>query len=481
MQLNDLRGFIEAFDQMGELKRVEGADRDLEIGALTELMAERRGPALLFDKIKDFPAGYRILSNPLSSTKRLALVLGLPQDLKDLDMLNAWRRKLKTFKPVPPIEIEAKDAPVEQNIHIGADVNLLEFPAPKWHELDGGRYLGTGCCVITKDPEEGWVNIGTYRGMVYDKNLVGVKLNKGKHGRIMMEKYHARGEACPIAIAYGQDLSLWFPSAISMKAWGVSEYDFAGWLRGEPVEVFRGQITGLPLPATAEVVIEGEIPLPGKIEPRQEGPFGEWPGYYTDITYGVVPIVEVKAVHHRSDPIILGVPPLKPPARFDFAIPLQAAAIWDELESAGISGIKGVWIGLGMWGPLWLVIAITQQYAGHAKQAAVAAVGCRTGAYGGRFVITVDDDIDITQEEEVIWALATRCDVGGIDILRNIWTTPADLTLSQEKRNMEENVSSRAIIDACKPYSRMKAFPETVRFKSEYREAILKKWHKLFT
>ncbi|MBI3001453.1 MAG: UbiD family decarboxylase, partial [Deltaproteobacteria bacterium] len=89
MERNDLRGFIEAFEQMGELRHVEGADRDLEVGAITEMMAERRGPALLFDKIKGFPAGYRILSNPLSSTKRLALVLGLPQDLKEVDMLNA--------------------------------------------------------------------------------------------------------------------------------------------------------------------------------------------------------------------------------------------------------------------------------------------------------------------------------------------------------------------------------------------------------
>src|SRR5690606_19677464 len=111
----------------------------------------------------------------------------------------------------------------------GAEVDLLRFPAVRWHELDGGRYLGTGCAVITRDPEEGWVNLGTYRGMVHGPNLIGVKVNKGKHGRLHLEKTLARGEPCPVAIALGYDPSLWAGTSSQFVPHGMSEYEFAGW------------------------------------------------------------------------------------------------------------------------------------------------------------------------------------------------------------------------------------------------------------
>ncbi|MBI4295866.1 MAG: UbiD family decarboxylase, partial [Chloroflexi bacterium] len=155
----DLREFIETVATMGELKRLEGAHWDLEIGAITELVAERNGPAILFDKIVDYPAGYRILTNAFGSFKRSALVLGLSPDISGFEMLKAWRNKLKTFKPIPPVQV--KSGQVKKNVLTGAEVDLFRFPAVKWHEPDGGRFLGTGTSVIVKDPEEGWVNVGT--------------------------------------------------------------------------------------------------------------------------------------------------------------------------------------------------------------------------------------------------------------------------------------------------------------------------------
>ena len=159
MSYTDLRGWLEAVDQMGELKHVTGAHWDREIGALCEVMGEQRSPALLFDKIQDYPAGYRILTHPFSSTKRTALVLELSPELSGFEMLKAWRERLKTFKPVPPIEVES--GPVLENVLTGDKIDIFKFPTPKWHEMDGGRYLGTGCSVITRDPEEDWVNAGS--------------------------------------------------------------------------------------------------------------------------------------------------------------------------------------------------------------------------------------------------------------------------------------------------------------------------------
>ena len=173
------------------LKVIEGADWDLEIGAITEWQCQPNTPLLLFDRIKDYKAGYRVLSNLAVTMKRVALLWGLPETEKPMELVKAWRDKIKArFEPVPPVEV--KTGSVKENIHIGDDVNLFEFPAPKWHELDGGRYIGTGNMVITTDPDEGWVNLGTYRVQIQGKNIATVKWNEGQHGDVMAKKYWAR-------------------------------------------------------------------------------------------------------------------------------------------------------------------------------------------------------------------------------------------------------------------------------------------------
>jgi 4-hydroxy-3-polyprenylbenzoate decarboxylase len=472
---DDVRGFVEVVEAAGELRRLDGADWDLEIGALTELVNEQRGPALLFDHIKGYPAGYRVLSNVWGSLRRTALTLGFPQDADGVALVNGWRQRLKRMTPLPPRMVAR--GPVLENRVQGADVDLERFPAPRWHELDGGRYIATGCAVITRDPDTGWINAGTYRGMIHDRNLVGVKVNKGKHGRIHLDKALARGEPCPVAIVLGFDPSMWAATASQVVPDGVSEYEFSGWLRGRPIDVLPGPLTGLPIPATAEIVLEGEL-LPGQSFPDlTEGPFGEWMGYYADTTTGVVPVMRVDEVSFRNDPILLGAPPLKPPGTEQFAIHLTASAVWDEVERAGIPDVRGVWILASGWGPLVLVVAIRQRYAGHARQAGLVATGCRSGAYGGRLTIVVDDDVDITNAEEVLWAVATRCRVErDIDIVRGVWQTPADPTLTDEERNAEENTAARAIIDACRPYRQLHDFAKVCSFPPAYRRQILDKW-----
>ena len=203
MSYDDLRGWLEETDKIGELKRIGGAHWDREMGAISELMAERANPALLFDKITGYPQGYRVLSNAFLTCNRTASVLGVKQELSPIEMVDAWRKRLKNVKPILPVGV--KTGPVKQNVLTGQDVDLLKFPAPIWHEQDGGRYLGTGCAVITKDPDEGWVNLGTYRCMIFDRNLLSIGVNPGKHGTAMIEKYHSRGQSVPIAVVCGMD------------------------------------------------------------------------------------------------------------------------------------------------------------------------------------------------------------------------------------------------------------------------------------
>ena len=479
---NDLRTFIGQIEEMGQLRRLEGADWNVEIGAITECVGDKEGPALLFDGIKDYGKGLRILTNVFRTHERFALATGLPTDVHGIELLDIWRKRFKAFKPFATEKV--KDGPVFEHVIKADDVDLGAFPAPKWHEDDGGRYIGTGCCVITVDPDDNTSNMGTYRCMVQGRDRISIKMNKGKHGRIMMEKYHAQGRACPIAVSLGHDPALFLASVLSLGT-GVQEYEIAGALRGAPVQVVKSPMYGLPIPARAEIVLEGEIPPFTKGSLPKEGPFGEWPGYYADTTVGEVPLMIVKAIYRRDDPIILGMPPLKPPNHY-MSLPLGAAALWDQLESAGIPNVTGVWSFIfgGVAGPV-IVIAIKQAYLGHAKQTLVAASGARAGAYGGKFYVVVDEDVDITNLQDVIWAMATRCDPGeAIDIVRGIWTSPADPAIRPGKRAMAPGqttlrhgyVMDRVLIDGCRPYAWLDEFPKVNSFPTALKRQMIAKW-----
>ncbi|MCL2669973.1 MAG: UbiD family decarboxylase [Syntrophaceae bacterium] len=481
MKFNDMREFIETVDRMGELERIDNAHWNLEIGAITELMAEKRGPALLFDHISDYPAGYRILANPFANKNRTALAIGLPTDLTPQETLRVWRQRLKEFKPLPPVTV--KGGPILENVITGSAIDFGRFPTPKWHEHDGGRYIGTGCSVITRDPEEGWVNIGTYKTMQYEneKDLLACKINRSQHGRAQMDKYHAEGKDCPVVITFGQDPAVWMASTDSGVRWGVSEYDFAGWMRGAPVEVIQGEYTGLPIPATAEIAIEGFVSPLSEKSTYVEGPCGEWYGYYHPGSRGVnLPVVKVKAIYHRNDPIMLGSMQVKPPAAYRAGIPLDAASLWDQIEAAGIEGVKGVWYMLFPYA-VAVVISIKQLYPGHGKQAALAASGTRSAMNGNcKMVIVVDEDVDITNNDEVMWAVITRCNPEQVEIFKGLKTNPDDPMLTPEQRAKDDFTMGRLFFDACRPYTRRHEFPRVNKFSDAYRLQIQEKWQNLF-
>jgi 4-hydroxy-3-polyprenylbenzoate decarboxylase len=455
MLYNDLREYVKEAEKLGELKVIEGADWDLEVGTITELMAKANTPLLLFDKIKGYPPGYRIVTNLAASKKRVSMFLGLPEKEKPIDYVKAWRERGKGgFKPIPPVQV--KTGPVMENVHTGNEIDLFEFPTPRWHEDDGGRYIGTGDVVVTKDPDEGWVNVGTYRIQIHDKNTATIWTDEGHHGDVIKKKYWARGKPCPVVVGLGQDPILQLV-AIQRVPWAISEYDYAGWIRQRPIEVIQGPVTGLPIPASAEIVLEGEI-VPPEMETRIEGPFGEFTGYYGRPA-GPVAAFRVKAVYHRNNPILQGNPPYRwEPLYWSGRDILKASMIWDEV-SRRVPGIKGVWI--VEEGLLWiLVVSVEQQYVGHAKEAAIAA---RSAHFLFKFVIVVDDDIDPSNMAEVLWAMATRCDPEvDIDIVRGLHGILLDPIISPEKRNRSEIDVSAAIINACRPFCWKKDFPKTV-------------------
>ena len=465
----DLRDWLARVEGIGELMRVSGVHWNLEMGAVAEMIYHDRPenpPAILFENIPGYPADYRVLSGMTNSPRRLALTLGLPMPKHPLDVVRAYRDRMKRFKLIPNTFVNG--GPLLDHVDRDGAVDLLKFPVPYLHELDGGRYIGTGDLVIMRDPDTDWVNIGTYRVMVHDRNTVGLWMSPGKHGRQIREKYFSAGKPCPVVISCGHDPLLFLSSGNEVN-YGTSEFAQAGGHRGAPFATIKSELHGLPMPAHGEIVLEGEIVAD---DMRPEGPFGEWTGYYAS-SVREDPVVRVRRVYHRNAPILTMARPGRPPSDYSFSkCVIKSAMIWDEVENAGLSGVQAVWCHEAGGGRLFNVIAIKQAYAGHAKQAAMLAANCHAGNYLGRFVIVVDDEIDATNMFDVIWTMATRCDpVEDIDFIRRAWSGALD-----PRKRKGDNHNSRAIVDACRPFEWMKDFPPVAESSPALREKTLEKW-----
>src|SRR5882757_1953100 len=161
MQYRGLRGWLEQVDKMGELRKVDGAHWDVEMGAITHMLTEKSSgtaPAILFDDIPGYPKGFRTLYGHFSSIRRVALTLGLPLKYeRKVDVVQRYHERMAELKPLPPRFVN--DGPILQNVLTGDQVDVLKFPAPRHHELDTGRFIGTADCVITQDPDDGWFNL----------------------------------------------------------------------------------------------------------------------------------------------------------------------------------------------------------------------------------------------------------------------------------------------------------------------------------
>jgi 4-hydroxy-3-polyprenylbenzoate decarboxylase len=383
--------------------------------------------------------------------------------------VKSYRERMQSHKPIPPKTV--RTGAVFENVDRDDEVDLFKFPIPFLHEKDGGRYMATDDLVIMRDPDENWINGGTYRAMIQDGRTVSLWISPGKHGRQIREKYFRAGKPCPVLISCGHDPLLFLAGGNELKL-GLSEYDYAGGHRGEPCDVVMSELHGLPMPAHAEIVLEGELVEHVK---AREGPFGEFTGYYAS-SPSEQPVVQVRRVYHRSDPILGIASPMRPPSDFSFSkCVMKAGMIWDEVERAGLSGVSGVWVHEFGGARMFNVIAIRQAYPGHARQAGLLAAGCQSASYLGRFVAVVDEDVDPSDLFDVMWAMCTRCDPAqDIDLVRRAWSGPLDPLLDRAS-----STNSRAIIDACRPFERLADFPMVARASPELRLKVKEKFSDL--
>ena len=406
----DLREFIEVLDQKGDLVHVKNQIEDPhEIFCIVWELNNRKGPAVLFENVKGY--SIPVVANIFGTLDRFALACGFPQGLEPKTYRDMYRKLLNNKnKWAKPRLVD--NGPCKDVVLKGDKVDLYKFPILQTHPKDGGPYI-TMPVVITKDDKFG-VNAGIYRMMLQDKKTTSIVCiifqDIGKHlGRAMNEgkKYMD----CAVAIGAHPVIYLAASSKISVYD---NELAFAAAFRdGQPIEVVKCETVDLEVPADSEIVIEGKISVN---ERMKEGPYGEWSGYYEEQM--MEPVFSVECITHRKNPLYLMT--TEGHHANDDGIMRMISQIVTFTDSAikSITGCVDAWIPQSGRN-LVTVIAIKKRYPGWGKTAIYQAFSLPFIASSSNCVIIVDDDIDPSNLDEVIWAIGTR-----VDPANDLITTP---------------------------------------------------------
>jgi len=448
----DLREWIAALEAEGQLCRVKNEVHwKYELGAVLRKTWDEYGdaaPALIFENITDYPlpGPNKLFTGAFRSWYRTAMMLGLdPEKASRNEILRTLKDRITdTSQHIPPRWVDT--GPVKQNILKGDDVNLEMFPTPHWNERDGGRLLGSFGAVFTKDRDSDWVNIGIYRLMMHSKDELGIQLDPANQhiGEHYFKKIEDN-EPMEVAVAIGHEPALSFMACIPTVD-PVSELDIAGAIRGQPIDVVKAETVDLPVPANAEIVIEGTI---HPKERKMEGPLGEYPGYYGGVA-GPKPVLRVRCITHRDDPIFRGTLEGHPVNEDHMTLALgHASFAWSILERNSIKGVIDVAMPLDSCGYATCVVAIKPLMEGHADIIASAIWGSKATVWAYKHIIVVDEDIDPWNMEMVNWSIAWRTRASeDIKIWKNHRGSRLDPRIPPEDKGFQD----RVLFDATRPY-----------------------------
>jgi UbiD family decarboxylase len=404
MAYKDLKEWIGTLEKEGELARIKTkVDWDREIGGITQEVFDKKGPALLFENIKDHENTLctKFFTGSLAKYSRIALMMGLPKDTPPKEIIRTYMGRVNN--PIKPVVV--KTGPVKKNIVSADKVDLFQFPTPKWRVRDGGRYIGTCDGVVTKDPETGWVNVGLYRRMILNKNQTGLTIIPGQHNWMHWRQHRKLGlKKMPVAMINGWDPVLPMVSCSPMPA-GVCEYDVMGGIRQEPVELVKCETIDLEVPASAQIVLEGEISLDFDTF-QMEGPFGEFQGYYGSLA-SKKPVITWNCLTYQDDPILQGTLEGMPINEDHTMESINLSALcWNTLNKC-MRGVLGVNVDPST-GWTNAFIQIDNSYIGQPYQAATG-IWCNDWSFQvAKNIMVVDDDIDIFDLNQLAWAFATR-------------------------------------------------------------------------
>jgi len=419
------RSFLDVLERAGELLRIpEQVNPEYEICAFCRHAADDEGPALLFEDIKGYEMG--ALANLYGTRKRIAMALGVEAE----EMVRVIEERLKIR--IPPVLIDRKDAPCKEVVWAGDDVDLSRIPFPLWNVGDGGGYISAGIN-IGAHPRWG-KNAGIYRNMYRSKNEIFAQIAPDHQQNLF---YRDIGKGCPMAIVLGVDPLLYLAAGSDFPM-GDYEVDVAGALRGEPLRVVKAETIGLEVPADAEIVIETEYTG----EMAEEGPFNEFTGYQSETRDA--PIWRVTAITMRKNPIMHMAFAGKPPN--------ENVVFWRELEDALALGtlqkrfplVTGITRPADLSRDFWGVVQINPKMRrpGIVRNLLLAITYLMPRL---KYVVAVDDDVDIFNTNDVFWAISTRVDPG-----RDTFTVSNTGAGPIDPSSYEFGITSKLFIDATK-------------------------------
>lgn len=389
----DLHGFIEFLDAEypDQIIRItKEVDPKFEVsGILERLEKDNRFPLVIFENVKG--SSIPLVANMHASFERLRLGLGMTEGGVTEFVAECAARQ---DNPIKPRSVES--GPVQEVVVSGADVDVGDLPICTYHELDAGKYITAGLALM-RDPDTNINNIGIYRHMVHDKNLLGIQVSETADANIIWKKYEQRGLPCPIAIIIGHHPAV-FIGSLAFSSMDSDELDIAGGMLQQPLEMVKCKTIPLEVPADAEIVLECET-RPG--ERLAEAPFGEYPG-----TYGperMNPVLEIKAITRRKAPLYQNA--FVGHADNLLLSGLMRTPFIESTVKIACPTVKAVAIPRAGRFRFFCYIAVENMIEGEPKQAAMAAFVADPFL---KFVVVVDHDVDIASDTEVMHAIATR-------------------------------------------------------------------------
>lgn len=414
--IKSLREFIDELAAIGEVQPIEKeVDWNLEIGAVIRRSYDLRAPAPLFTNITGYQGtGFKILGAPGSlggparPLARIALALGLPAEATGQQIVEALVAA-RGAEGIPPVVLPAAGTPCKQNIMLGEEIDLFAFPTPLIHGNDGGRYIQTYGMNIAKTPDGSWTNWSINRMMIAGKDTLACLIPGPQHLGVIRSQWSALGEPMPIALAVGVEPGFPWVGGMPLPE-GVDESHFLGALFGEGVELVPAETVDLLVPATAEMVIEGYVSLD---ETVPEGPMNEFPGYNATES-SPKQLFKVTAITYR-DGAIQPVVAAGPPVEEDHTIigTTSAAEILYLLREAGLPAASA-WYTFEA-AVHWLVVSMRQDWhtelgisAPDLVQKVAEVVFTGKPSVNAPKILLVEDDVDITDLNDVVWAFATR-------------------------------------------------------------------------
>ena len=446
----EARRWLESVRDAGEVHDLGELGPEIAIGAIAEGAARAGHPTCFVAHLESRggPA-WRVVIDRFGSSARHAIALGLPREMANHEgMLLFWRSIAGDVKSLAPKLIQD---PFGSAVN-GDDINLAELPTSGWPPSAVGS-LGAGCHAIWSG-RGGRPVVASCAAQVLDHKHLSVVLyephppSAGQTGPSMP----ARGDQ--VAVTAGADPIL----SVAWSVRGLAEsgqYEWVGGVRGTPLELWRLPQTDLTVPARAEVIIGGVV------GPELDPATGGWAGSTGYFEQGGKSFtIEVSSLRRRQDPILFADVAGRPP--HDQAILLsypRSALLEKQLRAAGLPNLVGAWCLPQADSHLMTVVAVRQSYAGHAVQALNLAAQAGAAAYASRYVIVVDEDIDIFNLEDVLWALLTRCDPErDIRVISRTWSGNGDPALRTEDRGH----NSRLAIDATRPWEWIDQFAEAI-------------------